>query len=168
MKILLARIDDRFIHGQVTVGWSQKLSPDHILLSNNEIAADPWQVRVYRSAVPPGMRVSILSTSQTVAVLKSEDGSRFRDERCILLVGNPADMLFVQRHGPPMAEINVGGMHYVEGKKQLLPFVYVDSRDLAVFHTLLDQGCRLVAQQLPGSKETHLDHSLLRSAEELF
>ena len=32
MNLVLARIDDRFIHGQVTVGWGQRLRPDLILL----------------------------------------------------------------------------------------------------------------------------------------
>jgi mannose/fructose/N-acetylgalactosamine-specific phosphotransferase system component IIB len=168
MNVVLARIDDRFIHGQVTVGWSQKLRPDHIILSNNEIAADPWQARVYRSAVPPEMRVSILNTSQTVAALNSEDGSSSREERSILLVGDPNDMLFVQRHGSLLREINVGGMHYAEGKRKLLPFVYVDPQDLSAFRSLLTLGCRLVAQQLPGSKETEIDLSLLVATEKMF
>ena len=31
MPVILARIDDRLIHGQVTVGWSERLHPDRIL-----------------------------------------------------------------------------------------------------------------------------------------
>ena len=38
MPVVLARIDDRLIHGQVTVGWSEQLRPDRILLANNAIA----------------------------------------------------------------------------------------------------------------------------------
>ena len=41
MPVVLARVDDRLIHGQVTVGWSQQLNPDRILLANNAIAGDP-------------------------------------------------------------------------------------------------------------------------------
>ena len=33
MPVVLARIDDRLIHGQVTVGWSEQLRPDRILLA---------------------------------------------------------------------------------------------------------------------------------------
>ena len=35
MPVILARIDDRLIHGQVTVGWSEALRPDRIILANN-------------------------------------------------------------------------------------------------------------------------------------
>ncbi len=165
MKIVLARIDDRFIHGQVTVGWSQKLRPNRIILSNNEIAADTWQTRVYRSAVPPDIHVSIFNTSQTVSALKNRDKPQEREAVTILLVGDPADMLFIHRHGRRLSTVNVGGMYYAEGKHEMLPFVYVDSRDLAAFRALLNSGCHLSAQQLPGSKETVIDLSLLDTME---
>ncbi len=166
MKILLARIDDRFIHGQVTVGWSQKLRPDRIILANNEIAADEWQSRVYRSSVPPEIRVSILSASQTVADLTGGGHPGGEGEAGILLTGNPQDMLFVHRHGVPLAEVNVGGMHYQAGKQEMLPFVYVDRQDLAAFRSLVDSGARLSAQQVPGGRETVVDLDLIRALEE--
>ncbi|NCQ36333.1 PTS sugar transporter subunit IIB, partial [bacterium] len=52
MTVVLARVDDRLIHGQVTVGWCQHLHPDHLVLADNAVAADPWQSRVYASSVP--------------------------------------------------------------------------------------------------------------------
>jgi len=165
MEILLARIDDRFIHGQVTVGWSQILRPDRIVLANNEIAADPWQGRVYSSAVPPGIRVSILSTSQTVAALKSPNETFGEDETGILLAGNPMDMYFIHRHGMNLARVNVGGMHYGEGKREMLPFVYVNKEELAVFNSFLTSGATLSAQQLPGGKETIIDQAMIDRVE---
>ena len=36
MPILLTRIDDRLIHGQVVVGWAQALKADHIVVINDE------------------------------------------------------------------------------------------------------------------------------------
>ena len=38
MNLVLARIDDRFIHGQVTVGWGQRLQPD--LINSGEAYKD--------------------------------------------------------------------------------------------------------------------------------
>ena len=67
MPVVLARIDDRLIHGQVTVGWSERLRPDRILLANNAIAADTWQTRVYSSTVPPHIQVSILPVAKAAA-----------------------------------------------------------------------------------------------------
>ncbi len=68
MPLVLARIDDRLIHGQVTVGWATHLKPDRILLANNEIAADDWQCQVYASSVSPGIEVCILSLAEAAGV----------------------------------------------------------------------------------------------------
>ena len=168
MDIVLARIDDRFIHGQVTVGWSQVLRPDRLVLANNEIAADSWQSRVYSSAAPPEIRVSVLSTSQTVAALKSSNTPLGRDETGILLVGSPSDMYFIHNHGTRLVEVNVGGMHFVEGKKEMLPYVYVDRQDLTAFRSLLSSGSRLSARQLPAGKETIIDLAMVEAMEDQF
>lgn len=164
MAIVLARIDDRFIHGQVTVGWSQKLRPTRIVLCNDEIAADPWQVRVYGSSVPPCIRVEVLGCAAAAAALgRAEDD---RDDRTILLAGSPADMHDLISRGLRLGEVNVGGMHYVKGKQELMSFVYVDRTDLDVFRSLLAKGVRLAARQVPGSRETLIDLTLLAAMEE--
>jgi mannose/fructose/N-acetylgalactosamine-specific phosphotransferase system component IIB len=165
MAIILARIDDRFIHGQVTVGWSQKLRPTRIVLSNDEIAADQWQSRVYSSSVPPRIAVAVLSGADTLATLAPPQTPEPRD-RTILIAGSPGDMHFLCTHGLPLAEINVGGMHYTKGKTELLPFVYADRTDLDVFRSLLAKGVRLLARQVPGARETEIDLAMIAAAEE--
>ncbi len=164
MDITLARIDDRFIHGQVTVGWSQKLRPDHILLANDEIAADTWQSRVYSSSVPPEITVSILGLEATCHMLQA-DAAQFTHSRTILLTGSTADMLYLFEKGRMLGAVNVGGMHYSTGKQELLPFVYVDQDDLTIFRRLLAAGCELTAQQVPGGRAVQLNDNLIASME---
>ncbi len=159
LGIALARIDDRFIHGQVTVGWTQKLGPGLILLANSEIAGDPWQSRVYRSSVAPEIRVAILGMGQAVEALPglaAADGPR-----TIVLAGSPQDMHYLHRHSRLLREVNVGGMHYAEGKREVLPFLWADRWDLRVFRSFLDDGVRLWAQEVPGSAVTEIDGELL-------
>jgi mannose/fructose/N-acetylgalactosamine-specific phosphotransferase system component IIB len=154
MEVVLARIDDRLIHGQVTVGWSMKLHPDTILLADNAIAADSWQCRVYASSVPPDIKVSILSIARAAAFLAEPPAEA---ERVLLLTGGPAEMAELVRIGAPVGEVNVGGLHFSAGKKEMLPFVYVDNQDLRAFDRLLGMGVELSAQQVPGGREYPLD-----------
>ncbi len=154
MPVVLARIDDRLIHGQVTVGWSEKIRPDRILLANNVIAADPWQSRIYASTVPPDIQVSILPVAQAAASLADEG---HLDERVLLLTGSVAEMSELVRIGVPVNQINVGGLHFSAGKKEMLPFVYVDGQDLKAFARLLEMGTTLSAQQVPGGREFLLE-----------
>ena len=104
MPVILARIDDRFIHGQVTVGWSEQLHPDRILLADNAIAADSWQSRIYASSVPPHIEVSILPVAKAAALLSDKDHVT---EDVLLLTGSPGEMAELVRLGAPIDSVNV-------------------------------------------------------------
>jgi mannose/fructose/N-acetylgalactosamine-specific phosphotransferase system component IIB len=150
MTIALARIDDRMIHGQVTVGWGQQLRPDLILLANNAIAADPWQLRVYASSVPPEIDVEILPVAEAAARLAAAEKS---GERVLLLTASPGEMAELVRLGAPIGAVNLGGLHFQAGKQEMLPFVYVDRQDVVALGRLLRLGVSLYAQQVPGGRD---------------
>ena len=43
MSIVLVRVDDRLIHGQVVVGWVQALGAQRIVLVDDEVSANAWE-----------------------------------------------------------------------------------------------------------------------------
>ncbi len=153
MTVVLARVDDRLIHGQVTVGWCQQLRPDRLLLANNAIAADPWQSRVYASSVPPRTEVSILSIAEAVALLKDPEVGR---EKVLLLTGSLPEMSDLIHLGAPIARVNLGGIHVSPGKRELLPFIYLDDLDVRALCRMLAAGVSIFAQQVPGGREFSL------------
>jgi len=159
---VLSRIDDRLIHGQVTVGWSRYLEPRQIMLCNDDVAADPWQGKVYASTVPPNMSVVIHGPEEMAAVMQT---SGENIPRTILLTANPADMLKLVRAGANLTEINVGGMHYSKGKVELCEYVWLDRNDWEALGALLETGCRLFAQTVPGSRESEITSTILDSLE---
>jgi mannose/fructose/N-acetylgalactosamine-specific phosphotransferase system component IIB len=164
--VILARIDDRFIHGQVTVGWGQVLRPDHIVLANDAIAADPWQGRVYATGVPPPTGVSVLGLARSAAELSQPGGSLAAARRVFLLTGSPADMFELAVAGVVLPRVNVGGMHFAPGKIQILPSVFVDRQDVAALRAFVRAGAAVSVQALPGAREVPIDERLLDAAEE--
>ena len=166
MSVVLARIDDRLIHGQVIVGWSQKLRPDRIVLANDAVAADSWQSRVYASTVPPHIQIAILSLDDAVDQLVA--GEAWAADRNLVLTASPGDMAALVAGGLDHAAINVGGMHFADGKREMLPFVFVDQTDLAALNRLLEMGRELFAQQVPGAGAVTLSRDRLRDMEAMF
>ena len=57
MPIVLYRIDDRLIHGQVVVGWGQPLDIRLLILLDDLVAGSEWEQELYRMAVPPEMEI---------------------------------------------------------------------------------------------------------------
>jgi len=84
-----------------------------------------------------------------------------RDERILLLTGSAEEMNELVHSGAPAGAVNVGGLHFSAGKKEMLPFVFVNEPDLKAFTRLLDMGTTLSAQQVPGGREYSLDRQRL-------
>ena len=60
MKINLARIDDRLIHGQVTTVWSKEANANRIIIVSKEVDNDEIRKTLVRQAAPPGIKVNVV------------------------------------------------------------------------------------------------------------
>ena len=149
MPLCLVRIDDRLIHGQVSVGWVKVLSPDRILIADDRVAASEWEKEAYTSAAPQDIKATILSVADALEFLRSDV---FPSEKIILLVSSPADLVRLVEGGLSVGEVNVGGVHFREGRKKLLPYLYLDSGDEDSLRKLAEQGIILEARDVPTAK----------------
>lgn len=165
MKLVLARIDDRLIHGQVTVGWGRKLRPQNIVLASDEVAADAWQSRVYAMTVPPEVKVMVLAVDEAATVLQRPADHGLAGRRVLVLTGTAGDMTRLVESGAPVTAVNVGGMHFARGKRELLPDVYMDRDDLEALRTLGARGVAVSVQSVPGTPAEDLDPGTLRDLE---
>jgi mannose/fructose/N-acetylgalactosamine-specific phosphotransferase system component IIB len=52
MSVVLTRVDDRLIHGQVVVGWAQALRAQRIALVDDAVSASPWEQELTIVLVP--------------------------------------------------------------------------------------------------------------------
>ena len=126
MNITLARIDDRLIHGQVTTVWSKVANAQRIIICNDEVYNDEVRRTLLRQAAPPGMKVNVVNIEKAVAVF-------YRFTR-------PQDALAMVRQGVKIDTLNIGGMAWRPGKKQLTKAVSLDDDDINAFHELNNLG----------------------------
>lgn len=152
--IVLFRVDDRLIHGQVVLGWGTFLKPDRIVLADDLVASNEWERDLYASAAPPEIKVSILALTEAAAQLKA---GIFDGEKVILLVKHPKNVLSLMDLGLPVSEVNVGGIHYREGKEKILENVYLDADERSVMRELVKRGVTLDGRALPSSKTVTLN-----------
>ena len=153
MALILVRIDDRLIHGQITVGWAQALRPDRILLANDAVAQNPTQKRLYEAVVPPEMGVSILTIDET---MQSVENGTFNVEKTFLIVESPKDVLALQERGLGIRCVNVGGLHFSEGKRRLLPYVFVNEQDIDNLKELMAEGIEVECRDVPSAKRVNM------------
>ena len=146
MSVELVRIDDRLVHGQVVEGWLKAMKITHVVVSSDAVAADETQKALYCLAIPYGTSLECLTLSETAAAWNSKS---WREGRVLVLVSGPHDVQTLVQKGVPIRSVNVGGMHFKEGRLQMLKAVSLDDHDVSVFKTLASKNIVLEARPLP-------------------
>jgi PTS system mannose-specific IIB component/fructoselysine and glucoselysine-specific PTS system IIB component len=163
MPVVLHRIDDRLIHGQVVVGWGQPLSLRFIVLVDDEVAASEWEQELYRMAVPPEMSVRFLSVGEAAAALPALEA---RPEPGIVLVADVGTMQrLVDARPGAITAVNVGGVHHAAGRTARLRYVFLTPAEEAGLRAMAARGVTVSAQDVPGARPVPLEELLTSSAE---
>lgn len=156
MTLVLNRIDDRLIHGQVVVGWGQPLDIAFIVLVDDVVAASDWEQDLYRMGVPPEMDVQFHSAAEASSLL---DAYRVEDRSGILLTGDIATMRELVVNGG-VQEVNVGGIHHRAGRTQHLRYVFLTPEEQDALRDLEQLGAVVTAQDVPAARAIPLGELL--------
>ena len=149
MPVLLYRVDERLIHGQVVLGWGNQLKPDRYVVVDAELSVSEWEQELYRLALPKQTHAEFWSPALATDHLAQWQAS---DERTIVLVRNLATAVELASGGALNgATLNLGGLHHSPDRRELLPYLYLDQEDVERVRWLQASGVTVVAQDLPGS-----------------
>lgn len=157
MPIVLARIDDRLIHGQIVEGWLKVVQANHIMIVSDEVSKDKMQQALMSMAVPKTIKVSSLSIDDTAAKYAKD---QFGKDRILLLFSNPGDVRRVVEKGVKLESVNVGGMHFSPGKRQILRTLSVDEEDIKNLLALSDMGIELEGRVIPADERVNVSEIL--------
>ena len=146
-KILLTRIDDRFIYGQDVELWNEAVGSNLVLIVNDEIAADSRKWAPMRVAAPDGVWTRFFSVQRTIDIIHTATPRQW----ILIMVASPADALALVKGGVPITKISIGHMQTGEGKGPVTPAVAVDDTDVAALKELQARGIELEIRYLPSS-----------------
>lgn len=156
MPIVLLRVDERLIHGQVVVGWGERLHTDRIVVVDDEIAASAWEQELYCLGIPPEMDAAFLEVATARAQLE-----RWKSEprRVILLIRNVTTLARLAEGGVLNDQkINLGGIHHASGRERYLPYLFLSAVELEQLKELQASGLDIAAKDLPSSREIPLNN----------
>ena len=164
MSIKIVRIDDRLIHGQIVQGWLKTIQVDKILVVSDVVANDEMQQVLLSMAAPSSVKLVIKNIKDASCDLKS---NVYEKDKLMILFSNPQDIVKVVENGIKFQSINIGGMHYAHGKKQLLTNLSVDRSDVEAFLKLLSLGIELEARALPQDERYNIVYDIQKEAKNL-
>lgn len=146
MSIVLYRIDDRLIHGQVVVGWGQSIGATRIVLVDDEVRESAWEQELYRMGVPPEVEVVFASVAEAIAALAGWEAD---PRQSIVLTGDIDTMAALCAGAPGVRRVNVGGIHFRAARTERLRYVYLTDAEAAALRVLAGGGVEVTAQDVP-------------------
>lgn len=151
-NIMLTRIDNRLVHGQVGVTWTRAYGANLLVVADDEVAVDPLQQQLMAvTAKTSGAGIRFFTVEQTAAII----GNAAPEQKIFLVCRTPKQVRQLVELGVPLKDVNVGNMHFSEGKRPITKKVYVDDDDMADLEWLSAQGVNVFCQDVPtDSKHT--------------
>jgi len=151
--LLLHRIDDRLIHGQVVVGWGQPLNLRFLVLVDDDVAGSDWEQELYRMGVPPDVSVHF----HTIEEMTTAYATYAADARPgLLLVASVDSMRRLVTAAPAIRTVNLGGVHHADGRTQRLRYVFLTAAEEQVLRDLQAEGVEVTAQDVPATRPVPL------------
>lgn len=158
MPIALFRVDERLIHGQVTVGWGGRLHPTRYVVVDDQIRESTWEQELHRLGAPPEASTEFASVAEARDRLEEWEAST---EVTFLLTQDVATMLDLARGGRLEGRVvNLGGIHHSPGRRKVLFYLFLDTADEERIAALTAEGVEVTAQDLPASPRTEADRLL--------
>jgi PTS system mannose-specific IIB component/fructoselysine and glucoselysine-specific PTS system IIB component len=156
VTLLLYRIDDRLIHGQVVVGWGQPLDIEFIVLVDDVVAVSDWEQELYRMGVPPEMELYFHTAEAAITALPKY---RAEARRGLLLTGDIETMSRLV-DGGGVDTVNVGGIHSRPGRVQRMRYVFLTPDEERQLRAIAARGVTVMAQDVPGARPVSLEDLL--------
>jgi mannose/fructose/N-acetylgalactosamine-specific phosphotransferase system component IIB len=161
LPVLLARVDDRLIHGQVTLGWGSLLTPEAYVVVDSDAASSPEARALLESSASPS-DVYVVDAIEVAGLITS---AALSHKRVMLIAKTPGHFLKILDCGAEFSELNLGGMHWSEGKTKYLDYLYMDECDVDKLMQLAARGIAVYAKDVPGGPRIDLDELLRRKGE---
>lgn len=146
-NILLTRIDNRLVHGQVGVTWTSTIGANLLVVVDDEVAKDDMQQKLMSmTADTYGFGIRFFSIEKTINVISKAAPH----QKIFLICRTPATVRKLVEGGVPLKDVNVGNMHFSEGKRQISNKVYVNDRDLEDLQFIRGNNINFFIQDVPG------------------
>ncbi|BBE40999.1 PTS sugar transporter subunit IIB [Streptococcus dysgalactiae] len=153
LKINLARIDTRLLHGQVATAWTPASKADRIIVASDEVAQDDLRKQLIKQAAPGGVKANVVPISKLIEASKDP---RFGNTHALILFQNPQDALRAVEGGVEIEELNVGSMAHSTGKTMVNNVLSMDKEDVATFEKLRDLGVKFDVRKVPNDSKKNL------------
>lgn len=159
-NVVLARVDDRLIHGEVVTAWIPSTRANRIIIVDDEVSQDTFNVRVVKALAPAGTKVFVYDVEKASEKLMVPG---VEGERLLLLAKTPTTFSRLIKNGVPLKEVNLGGAG-IRGERQ--PFinnVALNPEEVLACEQMKKEGVRVYYQLVPEQGVIEIDEAMRKA-----
>ncbi|WP_122643930.1 PTS system mannose/fructose/N-acetylgalactosamine-transporter subunit IIB [Luxibacter massiliensis] len=159
MDIVLNRLDERLIHGQLLASWVKKCKAQEIIVVDNTLEKDIFMKSVLAMTLPPHQKISvrILSVEKAAELLMSQNTA---GQKTIVLFRDANMVSELLDKGYRFSSLNIGCMSAGAGRKKLTDSVFASRKEIDLFQKMIDMGTDVYIQMVFSETRIHLSDLL--------
>ncbi|MBP1039566.1 PTS sugar transporter subunit IIB [Vagococcus sp. BWB3-3] len=155
-KIVLARIDDRLIHGQVMTAWLQYTGGNHIIIVDDQTAGDEFTKTIIKMAVPMGIGLDILTTTEAPTIINALSD----DKKIIILTKGPSTYVSLIENGVSITDVIIGGMGANKNRSKFYKNISASEQEKTEFRAIISHNVGLKVHVIPDEKSVAVGNLL--------
>lgn len=134
-NIVLTRVDERLLHGQVVISWIPFINADEVIIVDDEYAKDDFMSLLIKNAAPSNVKVNVFTADAAADYLKGED----EKTKILILLKNIEYIQNLIDSGVKLHKINVGNLGSSPERKQYYNSVYLSDNELNLLKQISGQ-----------------------------
>lgn len=156
MSVVLARIDNRLLHGVVATQWSPETGCNRLMVIDDDVANDPQKKETMKFGRPSGVNLSIINEE---TALKNFENHKYDGQKVFIVTKSPSTLLKVFNF-ETISKVNIGGTVKIENGIELSSRAMASEKDLEDYKKLKDLGATVQIQYVPSDKITPIEKFL--------
>ena len=147
---IYARIDERLIHGQVSLRWKQAYDVTRYIVVDDSSAQDTFRQKLLTAN--DDTPTDFVTVDQAVQIIPE-----YKEDVLLIIAARPQEILELVNQGVEIPLCNIGNMHMDVDRVQIGTSVAVDASEKQALIQLHEKGVQLEMRPYPHSEPESLD-----------
>lgn len=145
VNVVLTRIDDRLIHGQVMTSWVHFTAANSIVIVDDKVAKDDFLKSILNGLIPSGINLNIFNVDDGAKFLMGDDNGK----NVIILVKTPGTVYRLLEEGVELKNLVIGGMGANRDRKKFYKNISASDEEKETIRKIIEKGVDVVIQIIP-------------------
>ncbi len=150
MPLELIRVDERLLHGQVVLGWGERLGLRWYVVADDDLAASAWERELHASGLPEGVETEFVTVDEAAARVGELDDRP--GPGALLMAGTAALRRLAEDGALRGRTVNLGCLAADEGRREVCSYLHLSPREADDVRAAVEAGAEVRGRDVPGAR----------------